>query len=132
LAQSLDGKRGEEASGYTFIAPIQRFRVGNPDFLGGFGWGDVCLWLGHDGREEDAADSGVPPVSDSEERGARLLLCSGPAHADAVKSGRNGLLGSDGPTVRKRRSTSARFGSGGPLGHRATGKELSSLFSFLL
>jgi hypothetical protein len=69
LAQSLDGKRGEEARGYTFIAPIQRFRVGNPGFLGGFGWGDVRLRLGHDGREEDAADSGVPPVSDSESEG---------------------------------------------------------------
>jgi hypothetical protein len=47
-----------------------------------------------------------------------------------VKSGRNGLLGSDGPTVRKRRSTPARFGSGRPLGHWATGKEVSSLFFF--
>jgi hypothetical protein len=101
-----------------FIAPIRRFWVGNPGFLGGFGWDDVHLWLGHDGREEDEADSGVPPVSDSEERNAWPLLRSGPAHADAGKSGGNGLLGSLGPTTRKGRSTPARFGSGGPSDKR--------------
>jgi hypothetical protein len=58
-----------------------------PDYSGGFGWGRTRLRLGHDGKEEDAADSRGPLVSDSRERGARTAVAPGPAHAAAGKSG---------------------------------------------
>jgi hypothetical protein len=51
------------------------------DYSGGFGWDRAHLRLGYDTEVGDAADSGVPPVSDSEERNTRPLLRSGPAHA---------------------------------------------------
>jgi hypothetical protein len=55
-----------------------------PDYSGGFGWGRTRLRLGHDGKEEDAADSQGPHVSDSRERGARAATTSwvGPCYRD--------------------------------------------------
>jgi hypothetical protein len=71
------------------------------DYSGGFGWGRTRLWLGHDRKEEDATDSGVPPVSDSVVRDTRPLLRSGPAHAGRNRG--NELGSSAQPRKRERR-----------------------------
>jgi hypothetical protein len=120
LAQRLDGKRGEEASDYTFIAPIQRFRVGNPGFLGGFGYGSVRLRLGH-GKKKRARLTEEVHSSATPERGSARGCGSwaGPRRRGEERASSSASMAHQ---REGRMGRPARFGSGGPPGHRATGK----------
>jgi hypothetical protein len=96
LARDLDGKSSEGTRGYTFIDPIRRFRVENPGFLGGFGWGGfVSGSVMARGRRARLIGGVHSSAKQGRERAA--ATAPGPAHASAREKGRNGL-GSDGPT----------------------------------
>jgi hypothetical protein len=82
--------------------------------------GDARLRLDHDRREENVADSGVPPVSDSEERNARPLLRARPAHAGVRESGETGLA----PTAQPRGREEARRLGLARAGLQATGPQV--------
>jgi hypothetical protein len=99
-----------------------------PDYSSGFGWGQTRLRLGHDGKEEDTADSQGPHVSDSRERGARVAVTPRLAHAAAGKNGGNGLLGSTAQAERGR-TGAGRLGSA-RAGFQATGPQVRFLFFF--
>jgi hypothetical protein len=98
-----------------------------PDYSSGFGWGQTRLWLGYDGKKEDAADHRGPHVSDSRERGARAAATSwaGPCYRDG-RAEESGLLGS---VAQAKGGRAGRLGSA-RAGLQATGPQVRFLFLF--
>jgi hypothetical protein len=112
LARILDVKRDEGTRGYTFIAPIRRFRVGNP---GIHGW--IRLRRRRSparSRQEEETTDMRPFTSETPERGARAAVAPRPAHAGAGKSGQS----SSASTAHQRE----KKGQAGSAGFQATGK----------
>jgi hypothetical protein len=71
LTRILDGKREEGTHNYIFIDLVCRVQLWNPKIPNWFGWRQRRSLARPQQEEEGAADSGVPPISDTGERNVR-------------------------------------------------------------
>jgi hypothetical protein len=121
-------KREEGTHGYIFIDLVCRVRLGSSEIPDWFGWRQRRSSARPRQEEEGAADSGVPPVSDTGERNAWPRLRSGPAHVDARESGETtARFGSAQAKRERRKQASAKRASS-----RGISKFSLFLFSFLI
>jgi hypothetical protein len=131
LARSYDRKREEGKHGYTFIAPKRddygwKSRITRVDSVGD----ELISGSVTTGRRKTRLTVGVHTSATPERGACAQLRHPRPAHATATEERRKAAAQLGCPS-RKRESRPAWFGSGGPLGHRATGK-VSLFFLFFL
>jgi hypothetical protein len=90
LSWILDGKREEGTHGYIFIDLVCHVRLGSPEIPDWFGWRQRRSPAQPRQEEEGAADSGVPPISDTGERNARQQRLLGQPMQARGKAGEEG------------------------------------------